>query len=67
MSLTPEQIVRLAEIEAKLASGVSSATVAGDRRVDYDLEELRRQRDELKQLETGVPAGSRFRRVTLGG
>lgn len=65
MSLTPEQATRLAAIEAKLASGVTSAMVGGDRRVEYDLAELRRQRDELLQLASGGQIGSRFRRVTL--
>lgn len=65
MALTSEQQARLDAIDAALARGVSSATTDSGRRVDYDLDALRRERDELRALAVVAKVGSRFRRVTL--
>lgn len=66
MALTPEQTARLAALDARLASGVSSATFR-DRSTSYDLDAMRRERDELRQLQSAGTSGSRFRRVTFCG
>jgi hypothetical protein len=66
MALTPEQTARLAALDARLAAGVSSATFR-DRSTSYDLDAIRRERDELRQLQAAGTAGSRFRRVTFCG
>lgn len=65
MALTAEQQARLDSIDAILARGVSSATTDTGRRVDYDLAELRRERDELRALAVTTSVGSRFRRAVL--
>jgi hypothetical protein len=65
MALTPEQQTRLDAIDALLARGVSSATTDSGRRVDYDLEALRKERDELRAIAVVAKVGSRFRRVTF--
>jgi hypothetical protein len=65
MALTPEQQQRLTAIDALLARGVSSATTDNGRRVDYDLNALRRERDELRALAVVAKVGSRFRRAVL--
>ena len=56
---------RIAAIDAILAGGTSSVTI-GDRRVDYDLEELRKERAYLSRLSAGSAAGQ-FRRVVFKG
>ena len=65
MALSSEQAARLASIEAILARGVSSATTDTGRRVDYDLAQLRLERDELRALAVVSKVGSRFRRAVL--
>jgi hypothetical protein len=65
MALTATQQARLDQIDAVLARGVSSATTASGRRVDYDLAELRKERDELRSLAVVSRVGSRFRRVVF--
>lgn len=65
MALTATQQARLEAIDALLAQGVSSATTDTGRRVDYDLEALRKERDELRALAIVGTVGSRFRRVVF--
>lgn len=65
MALTATQQARLDSIDAILARGVSSSTTASGRRIDYDLAELRKERDELRSLAVTSSVGSRFRRVVL--
>lgn len=65
MALTVEQQARLDQIDAVLARGVSSATTDSGRRTDYDLEQLRIERDELRALAVVAKVGSRFRRVVF--
>lgn len=65
MALTATQQSRLDAIDAILARGVSSATTESGRRIDYDLEALRKERDELRSLAVAARVGSRFRRVVL--
>lgn len=65
MALTADQQARLDAIDALLARGVSSATADSGRRVDYDLDALRKERDELRSLAVAAKVGSRFRRVTF--
>lgn len=65
MALSAEQQARLEAIDALLARGVSSATTDSGRRVDYELAELRKERDELRALAVVSKIGSRFRRVVL--
>lgn len=64
MALTPQQTARLAELDAKLASGVRAAQ-SGAERVEYDLDALRQERAALRQLAAGTGAGARFRSVRL--
>lgn len=65
MALTAAQQARLDSIDAILARGVSSSTTAAGRRIDYDLAELRKERDELRSLAVTSSIGSRFRRVVF--
>lgn len=65
MALTAEQQARLDAIDALLARGIASATTELGRRTDYDLAELRKERDELRALAVATTVGSRFRRVVL--
>jgi hypothetical protein len=65
MALTATQQARLDSIDEILARGVSSATTAAGRRIDYDLAELRKERDELRSLAVVARVGSRFRRVVF--
>jgi hypothetical protein len=65
MALTATQQARLDEIDAILARGVSSSTTASGRRIDYDLAELRKEREELRSLAIVSRVGSRFRRVVF--
>jgi hypothetical protein len=65
MALTVEQQTRLDAIDALLSRGVKSATTDTGRRIDYDLDALRLERDELRALAVSTRVGSRFRRVTF--
>jgi hypothetical protein len=65
MALTTEQQARLDQIDAVLARGISSATTDNGRRTDFDLAELRKERDELRSLAVVSRVGSRFRRVVF--
>ena len=65
MALTATQQARLDQIDEVLARGVSSATTASGRRIDYDLEALRLEREELRSLAVVSRVGSRFRRVVF--
>jgi hypothetical protein len=62
---TAEMLIRIESIDSILAGGTSSVTL-GDRRVDYDLEELRRERDRLSRLVASA-SNSSFRRVVFKG
>lgn len=64
MALTAAQQSRLDEIDAIIQSGVSQAQISG-RSISYDIPSLRLERDSLRALSFGVPAGSRYRRVVL--
>lgn len=64
MPLTPEQTARLAEIETRLAAGITGAAI-GDRRTDYDLKVLQAERDRLLAMQGTGSVGSRFRRVVF--
>lgn len=54
---------RVAEIDELLAAGVKSTTI-GDRRVDYDLQALRDERDRLNRILSGS-SRSQYRRVVF--
>ena len=56
---------RIAQIDTILAAGTSSVTI-GDRRVDYDLDALRTERDYLSRLVASQTNGQ-FRRVVFKG
>lgn len=57
---------RIEAIDVILAAGTSSVTL-GDRRVDYDLEQLRQERAHLQQRLSASSSGSQFRRVVFKG
>jgi hypothetical protein len=57
---------RIAEIDAILASGLSTVTYA-DRTVSYNLAELRKEREYLASTIAAAAAGSSFRRVVFKG
>lgn len=57
---------RIAAIDVILAAGTSSVTI-GDRRVDHDLDELRKERAHLQQRLSASSSGSQFRRVVFKG
>lgn len=54
---------RIDQIDVILSGGISS-TSFGDRRVDYDLEELRVERDRLSRIVAGS-SRSQYRRVVF--
>lgn len=54
---------RVAEIDELLAGGVKSTTI-GDRRVDYDMQALRDERDRLNRILSGS-SRSQYRRVVF--
>jgi hypothetical protein len=62
---TADALARIEAIETILARGASSTTV-GDRRIDYDLEALRLERDRLHRLVSATAAPA-FRRVVFNG
>lgn len=64
MALTADQTARLAALDEILGSGEQRITVEG-RTVEYNLAEIRKERDALRQLAVASRAGSRFRRVKL--
>lgn len=63
MATTAEIQASIAEIEAKLAAGVSSVNRNG-RHTAYDLEQLRAERERLSR-KLAAQSGSQFRRVTF--
>ena len=63
--MTTSVAARIAAIDAILAGGTSSVTI-GDRRVDYDLEALRAERDYLQKLTAGQ-TNSQIRKVVFKG
>jgi len=65
MALTATQQARLDSIDAILSRGVSSSTTETGRRIDYDLDALRLEREELRSLAVVSRVGSRFRRVVF--
>ena len=64
MALTADQTARLAALDEILGSGEQRITVEG-RTVEYNLTEIRKERDALRQLAVASRSGSRFRRVKL--
>jgi hypothetical protein len=63
--MTTSVAARIAAIDAILAGGTSSVTI-GDRRVDYDLDALRAERDYLQKLTAGQ-TNSQIRKVVFKG
>ena len=63
--MTTSVAARIAAIDAILAGGASSVTI-GDRRVDYDLDALRAERDYLQKLTAGQ-TNSQIRKVVFKG
>jgi hypothetical protein len=63
--MTTSVAARIAAIDAILAGGTSSVTI-GDRRVDYDLDALRAERDYLLKLTAGQ-TNSQIRKVVFKG
>jgi hypothetical protein len=64
MATASEIQTRIDEIDAKLASGVSSSTV-GDLRTDYDLTALRNERNRLEARLSAIAGATKFRRVVM--
>lgn len=63
MATTAEIQTRIDSIDAILAEGVSS-TWMGDRRVEYDLDALRKERDRLSRI-IANSSGSQYKRVVF--